>query len=114
MKVHVLGINQISLILYHHSQSLSKRQGGTLARSTEEGICEHFTATACEAYTAAQLLHRVKLDTARLFEVFTSTVNLPIELHVTPPEYFLHVDSGANIHVLWDRILAAHYTEQTP
>lgn len=71
MKVHVLGIDQISLILYHYSQSLSKRQGGTLARSTEEGICEHFTATACEAYTAA--LPRVKLDTARLSEVFTST-----------------------------------------
>lgn len=103
MKVHVLGIDQISLILYHYSQSLSKRQGGTLARSTEVGICEHFTATACEAYTAAQLPHRVTLDTARLSEVFTSTVNLPIELHVTPPEYFLLVDSGANIQALGTR-----------
>jgi hypothetical protein len=101
VKVHVLGIDQISLILYHYSQPLSKRQGGTLARSTEEGICEHFTATACEAYTAA--LPRVKLDTARLSEVFTSTVNLPIELHVTPPEYFLLVDSGANIQALGTR-----------
>ena len=58
------------------------------------------------------MTNRVKLNTTRLFEVFTYTVNLPIELHVTPSEYFLLVDSGANIHVLWDRILAAHHTEQ--
>jgi len=36
---------------------------------------------------------------------------LPLELHQSPPDYFLLIDSGANVHVVWDRNLLAYARE---
>ena len=36
---------------------------------------------------------------------------LPLELHQSPPDYFLLIDSGANVHVVWDRSLLAYARE---
>ena len=42
-----------------------------------------------------------------LFEVLGTSTELPQQLRITPPEYFLLVDSGADVHVLWDQCLGS-------
>ena len=45
-------------------------------------------------------------------EVLSASIDVPKELQQTPPEYVLLVESGANVHILWNQCLLAHVAER--
>ena len=49
---------------------------------------------------------------ASLLDILGLCQGLPLELHQTPPDYFLLVDTGANVHVVWEIILLAYAQER--
>ena len=49
---------------------------------------------------SARIRASTQVKVSLLFEVLSASTELPQQLHITPPEYFLLVDSGSNVHVL--------------
>ena len=92
-----LPLDDIDSILHNYISTNSAMQGG------------YSMSVNGEAYTAHK---RTQVKVSLLLEVLSASTELPQELRITPPEYFLLVDSGANVHVLWDQCLLAHVTEQ--
>ena len=92
-----LPLDDIDSIIHNYISTHSAEQGGTLLSVNGEAYIAH---------------KRSQVKVPLLFEVLSASSELPQELNATPPEYFLLVDSGANVHVLWDQCLLAHVTEQ--
>ena len=80
-----LPLDDIDSIIHNYISTNSAMQGG------------YSLGVNGEAYTAHQ---RTQVKVSLLFEVLSASTELPQELRITPPEYFLLVDSGANVHVL--------------
>ena len=64
----------------------------------------------CSAFVLKMRKERVKQETASLLSTVARGI-LPKELAISPPEWFLLADSGANVHVLYDRTLLAFEKE---
>ena len=55
---------------------------------------------------------RIKVNMPLSLEVLSASIDVPKELQQTPPEYVLLVESGANVHILWNQCLLAHVAER--
>ena len=97
------------------SASTCRRQGGNIEEMTTANVAEACSSKAanvgeCSAFVLKMRKERVKQETASLLSTVARGI-LPKELAISPPEWFLLADSGANVHVLYDRTLLAFEKE---
>ena len=94
------------------STSTCRRQGGNIEEmTTTANVAEAYSSKAanvgeCSAFVLKMRKERVKQETASLLSTVARGI-LPKELAITPPEWFLLADSGANVHVLYEQPTAS-------
>jgi hypothetical protein len=82
----------------------------TTANVAEACSSKAANVAECSAFVLKMRKERVKQETASLLSTVARGI-LPKELAISPPEWFLLADSGANVHVLYDRTLLAFEKE---